>query len=263
MESWMLGQLAAAAWQTGVGWDEAAAMSLEGVAASQDLLNRANLLSAVALIQTARGESTDEALAALEEAAGRSSDQMFPTGLHSLQADRAMMRGDQATAYEEYLLAAEFQSLAPILLAAAVRPAAWMRDAAKVRHLVERMDVHPDAGSALPAADRVVARAVIAVLEGGVEEGIAGFRDAVRRYREIGADMLAALAILDLVTISTVVTPEIAALADEARAVMQRVRARAYLDQLDAALARDAAASPGSAGAPVDPGAAPASSVRR
>jgi hypothetical protein len=153
-----------------------------------------------------------------------------------------MLRGDPATAYQEYLLAAELQSLEPIFLSAALHPAARMGDVSKVRLLMARMDAHPDAASALPAADRALGRALIAALEGRLEEGLAGFRDALRRYREVGADMLAALAILSLVASAGPATAEIRTMAQEAQAVMERVRATAYLQQLESALAAGAAA---------------------
>jgi hypothetical protein len=54
--------------------------------------------------------------------------------------------------------------------------------------------------------------------------------------------MLAALAILSLVASAGPATAEIRTMAQEAQAVMERVRATAYLQQLESALAAGAAA---------------------
>ena len=64
--------------------------------------------------------------------------------------------------------------------------------------VIELLDARP--GSDRRAtAHRIAVGAGIAALEGRVEDAVAGYRDAIARYRSIGADMWAALSSLDFV----------------------------------------------------------------
>ncbi|HVA86920.1 MAG TPA: hypothetical protein VNF73_11475 [Candidatus Saccharimonadales bacterium] len=106
--------------------------------------------------------------------------------------------------------------------------------------MADRLDADPDAGRQGPGANRTVAWAGIAALEGRRDEALAGFRDACRRYRELGADFPFAWIVLDALILLGPEEPAIRDQADEARAIFERVRAVPYLEWLDAALRQPA-----------------------
>ena len=123
----------------------------------------------------------------------------------------------------------------------AVRAAIWGHDLAQAREVARRMDEHPETGVAA-AADRSGAHAAVAALEGRHEEASAGFRAAMAAHRSLGSDLWTARTALNFVAAMEVDDLAIREAAAEARPIFERVRARAYLEHLDAALARLAGA---------------------
>ena len=78
----------------------------------------------------------------------------------------------------------------------------------------------------------------IAALDGRLDEALGGFEAVVADYR--GLELPFAVATTDLMMVSLLdgSAPEVAAAADEARAIFERLGARAWLDRLDEALTR-------------------------
>jgi tetratricopeptide (TPR) repeat protein len=184
----------------------------------------------------ARGDATDDALGRLEVAAGQLSDPIAAAQLHFLKGDRALLQGKYAEACEEMLRAADFKAAAGAYLTEAVRPALWLRDPIRARAVAERLDADPDAHAPVSRVNRAAAWAGIAALEGRRDEAIAGYRDALKRYREIGFDFEVARGELDMLMLLGPDLPEARAAAEEARAVFERVGARPYLERLDATI---------------------------
>jgi hypothetical protein len=97
---------------------------------------------------------------------------------------------------------------------------------------------------------RIGLNAGIAALESRHDDAVAGYRDAVRRARQLGLQMDAADLLLDAVFVLGPDDPETPAFADEARSLFAAAGARAQLDRLDEALAgRSQPVSPRAAGA--------------
>jgi len=234
--NWIILYTTFGAWLQGDGWDAALAAVTEALATARDLSEEAGILAWACFLWVARGDATDAALGRLEVAAGQLSDPSAAAQLHFLKGDRALLQGDYAEACEEMLRAADFKAQAGTYLAEAVRPALWQRDAIRARAVAERLDADPDAHSTVSRVNRAAAWAGIAALEGRRDEAIAGYRDALKRYREIGYDFQVARVALDMLILLGPDLPEAGAIADEARAVFERVGARAYLERLDAAI---------------------------
>jgi class 3 adenylate cyclase/tetratricopeptide (TPR) repeat protein len=243
MANWIVQSVVAGAWLTAGDWDAVQAEAGEALASARDLSEEANILSSMALIWWSRGDSTDHALERLELAAAQVSDPIAPAQLHFLKGCRALDRGACGDASSEMVAAAELGGLASIYLSEAIRPALWGRDLDAARRIAERLDRTPDARETAPSAERAAAWAGVAALEGRREEALAGYRDAVRRLRAIGYDFEVARVQLDAALLLGVEAPELRAGADEARAVFERVRARPYLERLDAAIAHPASSS--------------------
>jgi hypothetical protein len=78
----------------------------------------------------------------------------------------------------------------------------------------------------------------IAALEGRRGEALASYRETWLGWREIGCDFDLALAELDAVQLLGVDEAELRTAADEARAILERLRARPFLERLAAAVER-------------------------
>jgi class 3 adenylate cyclase/tetratricopeptide (TPR) repeat protein len=87
----------------------------------------------------------------------------------------------------------------------------------------------------------------VQVLEGRRADGLQGLRAAIAAARELRADHYLGQLLLDAVAVLGPDDPDARALADEARALFERARARAFLDRLDELVARR---PPGAARAP-------------
>lgn len=234
--NWIIPFTTIGAWLQGDGWDAALAAVTEALATARDLPEEARILAAACSLWVARGDPTNDALSCLEVAAGQLSDPSAAAQLHFLKGDRALNRGDDAEAYEEMVRAADFKAEAGTYLAEAVRPALWQRDAIRARAVAEMLDADPDAHATVSRVNRAAAWAGIAALEGRRDKAIAGYRDALKRYREIGYDFEVARVELDMLMLLGPDLPEARAVAEEARAVFERVGARPYLERLDATI---------------------------
>lgn len=87
-------------------------------------------------------------------------------------------------------------------------------------------------------ADRTAIRAGIAALEGRTAEALAGYREALAVWRDLGLVWDEALCGIDMATVLDPSDPEVIAAADIARTTLVRLRATPFLDRLEAALSR-------------------------
>jgi class 3 adenylate cyclase/tetratricopeptide (TPR) repeat protein len=233
----------------GEGWEEALAE------ADQDLgdarahsavaaLDEIRSLSIQALLRVARGEPSDATLASLETLALQTTDAFGPAAVHVLRGDRALLAGEHAEACRELLAAAVEPNIGEIFLVRAMRAALWGRDVVTAREIADRLDAHPSSLTSITAA-RIAARAGIATLEGRLDEAVAGYRDALGRYRAAGEDFELACAGLDFVLLVGGDHPSTREAATEARTIFERAGARPYLERLEAATATPAQSLPG------------------
>jgi len=225
------------------GWDAALAEGADDRAEDAgSLLDEVRNIAISTVFLSARGESTDAALARLEVLSTQVSDPFAVASVHSVRSDRALHAGDYAAAWDEAMLATADEEIAAFYLVDAMRAALWGGDLERAREAARRLEAIPQTGIGI-AAGRIAARAGIAALEGRLDEAITSYRDALSRYRSIGADLNVAQLALDFVIVvggDHAATREAAA---EARAIFERVKARPFLERLDAAMAR----SPGNA----------------
>jgi tetratricopeptide (TPR) repeat protein len=203
-------------------------------------LDEIRSLSVQGLMRVARGDPTDATLADIEALAERTSDSFGPGSVHLLRGDRAFLRGDYPEASQEMLDAASDPNISDLGLVRALRVALWSRDAPNARELADRLDAHPSSSTST-VASRISARAGIAALDGRHDEAIAGYRDALARFRAVSRDFDVACTALDFVLLVGREDPSARAAAEEARAIFVRVGARPYLEHLEAAMARGAA----------------------
>ena len=218
------------------GWDAALAKGADDrdddAGSVLDVIRR---IAVSALFLAARGESTDAAIARLGALSTEVSDPYGQSSLHYLRSDQALHAGDYALSSDEAVVASRDDSLASLYLALAMRPALWGGDLARAREVARLLEADPRTGIAV-TANRIAAQAGIAALEGRREEAVAGYREALARYRDLEQDFDVARLGLDFVLLVGADHPATRDAAAEARAIFERVGARPYLERLDAAM---------------------------
>jgi len=148
----------------------------------------------------------------------------------------------------------------------ATRVALWSGDGSRARAALEAHAARPDRGRVV-AAIRLGLQAGVHALEGEREAALTAYREAVRRWRDMGVPLLLGVCLLDFGALVGPGEPEARAAAEEARALFTRLGSPPLLARLDAGLARwesgagEAAAAPARAPAsspvaPVEPRAA-------
>ncbi len=138
--------------------------------------------------------------------------------------------------------AAEHDDLnAPFARIIAGRSAVRLGDAARARVALDALDASGPRGAA-GAVHRDVLAAGVATLEGRWREGAAAFNDAWRRYRELRMDVALAASALDCLAVAPPGDPLAEVAARDARPILEREGATAYLAQLDRLLAARGAA---------------------
>ena len=128
------------------------------------------------------------------------------------------------------------------------RAAIRLGDLAEARAAVAVPALRAEIG-VLRDAERLAIASGIAGLEGRRDESVALYQEAARAFRGLDSQQDLGWVLLDMVYVLGPDDPAVPAMADEARAVFERLGARAYLDRLDEAMARrSSAAAVGGAG---------------
>jgi hypothetical protein len=119
-------------------------------------------------------------------------------------------------------------------LEVALHSAIWAGSLERAREVAARVAVLAATGP-LTEALRLQATAAVAALEGRGDDAATGYAAAIGRLRDLGQMFTAAVVSVD----ASVLLPEdprVRALATEARPLLEELRARPYLEKLDAAL---------------------------
>ena len=223
-------------------WPWAGALLDEWLALEGTAVQRAEFFVDRAILNSLRGEPwTDDVDEAerLRSSAGIT-DPQWESYEHLARAWAALAAGDLDGARSFALRASEITSyFGPLSWPIAARAALWSRDAAVAQPIVESPAIGGTTAGLIDA-DKAAMRAGLAALEGRWPDAIAGYREAFRVYRSIGAVFAEALAVVDLVTL---VPPRERAATDldeaigAARATLSRLDAKPFLARLDEALA--------------------------
>jgi class 3 adenylate cyclase/tetratricopeptide (TPR) repeat protein len=84
-------------------------------------------------------------------------------------------------------------------------------------------------------ADRLAIRAGLAALEGHAADGVRLYTEALQALGELGFPFSVAQVTIEMATVLDPSSPEVAAAIETARGILSRLRAQAFLDQLEAA----------------------------
>jgi len=119
----------------------------------------------------------------------------------------------------------------------AARAALWMGDLGGARADLEELEGLSGIGRSIKAG-RIGVRAGVAALEGRRSDALALYREALRAWRDLGCAWDEALTGIDMATLLDPAEPEVQAAAERAREILVRLRARPFLERLEAAMAR-------------------------
>jgi class 3 adenylate cyclase len=152
-----------------------------------------------AVLRTIRGQDPEPDLAAaaalLPQTEG---DTQYTSYLHWARAWQALCAGRLADARREAQGAVDTTAyFLPIALPLAARAALWQGSADVVGDLLDRLDAATARGRAF-SLDRVTLRAGLAACEGRRAEAVAGYREALRGWQQLGCAFDECLAVLDM-----------------------------------------------------------------
>jgi class 3 adenylate cyclase/predicted ATPase len=236
-ERWVQGltsQLVFIAIRTG-NWDAIALDAERMLANTSDARARQNAVDNVASLRAARGEPIDDLVAELEAThalENSSMSNMFVLDTKAWQQLAAGRLADAARLWEEVAADPANASAASQMLA---RMAIWLNDVDGLERWAEVYWANVIHGGA-PEADRQAFDAAIQGLRGDRSGATTRYREAIRRYRELGLELDEAAMAIDMVYVLGPTDPLTVDSVQRARLVFAANRARTYLDQLEAAL---------------------------
>src|SRR5262249_37617719 len=177
--------------------------------------------------------------------------------LRRAQAAVALVRGDLDRSFTLSMEAAAFSWVnGPAPIAWAGRAATWAGDPGRLREALGRHVASGQRGPALEL-ERASMRAALAGMEGRPQEAAGLYRDALTGWRDIGCVFDQALTAIEAAQVAAD-DPEVRAAAGDSRAAFMLLRARPFVDRLDAVLAAagggGGAARAAGAGPPPPPG---------
>ncbi len=204
-----------------------------------DRVDRAWFLGNTLVFRSWRGEATDEEWVSWELLTEGDDDPQTVADYLDIRAARAIGEGRLADA-RRFAIASftEVAGRSPSRRAVAARAALWSHDAAGAAEDLASID---ETGMHGPAIElrRATIQAGIAALDDRTAEALSLYRGARDGWREIHVPWDEALTGIDMATLLDPREPEVQAAAARSREILTRLRARPFLERLDAALARE------------------------
>ncbi len=219
-------------WDEAVGhWQTVLAEDLEPVDRLIPYMGAANLAAA-------RGEPISGAADEIARIAAQITDPQVTFATVECPAAIASAEGRLADAVALWRAGApDFPSSAPAWVPKAARLSIRLGDAAGAQTDLAAID---ERGLHTPRheAERLAIRAGLAALDGRSAEAIRLYGEALQAFRELGLVFEIAQATIEMATVLDPAAPEVAAAIESARTILSRLRARPFLDQLEAAAGR-------------------------
>ena len=241
MYYWLAGTCSPGLVSEGKGWDEHIPLMEEALETATLRYDRLRLRALLGLFELARGEKTGEVVAYVAEVVGDSTDPEDLFTAYMMEGETELISGDVDAAWASAMKAVDLKLQNPeIPLFLATRAAIWSRSLDRARRANGLIAELPLTG-AYTEGMRAHSAAAVAALEGRTTDAIAGFRDVDARMRKLGQLFEAARYAVDAIVLLPN-QPDIRALVEQSRPLMVELRARPYLERLDAAIG-DAAAS--------------------
>ena len=219
-------------------WDEAVGLWQASLAEDPEPADRLIPYFSLAVVAAARGESIPGAADEIARIAAGVSDPQVSWVTVDGPASIASAEGRLAEAVAFWRAGVpDFPSTAHSWLWSSARLSIRLGDAAGARADLAALD---ERGLHTPhlEAERLAILAGLAAIDGRSAEAIHLYGDAFRALRELGLVFVEAQVAIEMATVLDPGTPEVATAVESAREVLSRLRARAFLDQLEAATQR-------------------------
>jgi tetratricopeptide (TPR) repeat protein len=216
-------------------WDWALPELEELLAGDLEREDRLQVLAPLVRVRAWRGDGVDELLDELERLARQTSEAMTLYTAAVARADRALAIGELEETAAAYRRAAVLSSAnAPLCHVLAARIAFLARDPASAAPDLAALEATGIHGPAIKAR-RTSIRAGLAALDGRPAEALSLYRDAIRRFRDLGLPVDEAFTAIEMATLLDPTESEVRAATDAAHEILTRLRGRPFLDQLKAA----------------------------
>ncbi len=213
-------------------------LELEQLLAGElDREDRILVLARLIVFRIWRGDPSDVDVDELERLVGATPDAQHVRHVVETDAHRAFAHGEPAAAATYRRLARSDSANARHYLVMAARSSLLARDAESAASDLAALEA---AGVHGPwfGARRTSIRAGLAALDGRPVDALSLYRDAIRRFREIGVLLDEAFTAIEMATLIDPAEPEVGAAAAAAREILVRLGAAPFIALLDAALAR-------------------------
>jgi tetratricopeptide (TPR) repeat protein len=218
-------------------WDAAIEVLVGHLEPDIPARERLLLLNNGLIVRASRGEDIDDGLAEMERL-GKEMSGHWHIYVADPSASRALARGDAKEALKNYLeIAEDDENASHEYFYRAARAAAWLGDVQKVRDCSERVEAIGGYGPILIGRHQSM-QANIAALEGRPAEALALYRETLNNFRTAKAVYDEAMVGLDMAKLLDPSEPEVAAVVESTRAILERLGAKPYLEQLEEASAR-------------------------
>jgi len=233
-------------------WDGALA-ELEGALTEElDRGDRLSILSNALIVHACRGESVAEGIAELELLGAGIRDSRWRISILDVEGNARLADGSlEASRRAWHELARLEPDQAPEFRYRAARPALWSRDRGAAHADLAALDATGVHGRVVEIR-RLTIRAGLAAVDGQTADALAGYREALRGWRELRLPWDEALSSIDMATLIDPIQPEVQAAGESAREILSRLRASPFLTRLNAALGASRSADTVATAVPAD-----------
>jgi len=194
-----------------------------------------------AVLRSLTGQDPQSDIAAAEARLSGIDDSQFESYMDWARAWAGLAAGDLDEATKNAVAAYEAtRYFGPLVLPLAARAALWRGDTDAARRLVDELDQAFRGAQAGTMLDVDTLRAGLAALDGRRVDAVAGYREALRGWRQLGCTFDEALAAIDMASLLKPTEremPEAASLVEDARQALLHMEAKPLVARLEAAVA--------------------------
>ncbi len=222
-------------------WDWALPELEELLATDIEPAGRLQVLGVLVQLRAWRGEPVEELVGEVERLVDPTSSVSIFNGA-AARADRAFALSalpDAAAAYRRVAILSAVN--APDCYVLAARLSLLAKDAASAAADLGAVEATGAHGPAIDAGAASI-QAGLAALDRRPADALALYRDAIRRFRAMGAPLDEAFTAIEMATLLDPTEPEVRAAAASAREILTRLGARPFVARLDAAMDRQPSA---------------------
>lgn len=223
-------------------WDEGLEVLDGALAQTTHQSSLVWLMSNALIMRVARGEDIQAKIVELDRLVEAFGEPNLDVPTRDTKANAAQAAGRTAEARAHWRAVAEvWSSQAPASYYQAARHGIWSGDLAALREDLAALDATGFHGRVVEVR-RTTLRAAEAALDSRTREAHALYKDALAGWRELRVVWEEALTGIDMATVLDPSDSDVRAAATSTREILVRLDAKPYVERLDAALARTAAA---------------------